>query len=86
MEGLKDYIKIFLTTATRPIITRLSLKAMEELLPKDKFFRVHKSYIVNLEKITSIRKGRIKLTDEEVPVSDSYSAAFYAAIGYKQEE
>jgi len=86
VEGLKDYIKIFLSTSTRPIITRQSLKAMEEILPKSKFFRVHKSYIVNLEKIVSIRKGRIKLADREVPVSDSFSSAFYAAIGHKHEE
>jgi DNA-binding LytR/AlgR family response regulator len=86
VEGLKDYIKIFLTTSNRPIITRLSLKAIEEMLPKDKFFRVHKSYIVNLERIVSIRKGRIKLADGEVPVSDSYSASFYTTIGHKHEE
>jgi DNA-binding LytR/AlgR family response regulator len=56
IEGLKDYIKIFLKDATRPIITRMSLKSMEDKLPPGRFIRVHKSYIVAVDKIVSIRR------------------------------
>ena len=72
VEGLKDYIKIFVTNATRPVITRMSMKSMEEKLPPEKFVRVHKSYIVSVEKIVSIRKGKISISTVNIPVSEHY--------------
>lgn len=72
IEGLKDYIKIFLEKIQRPVITRMSLKLIEEKLPSDKFVRVHKSYIVSLEKIISIRKGKISIGGVQVPISEHY--------------
>ena len=83
IEGLKDYIKIHLSSATRPVLTRMSMKAMEEKLPATRFLRVHKSFIVNLDKILSIRKSRIKLANAEVPVSDSYSEALMKIVDSK---
>ncbi|MEJ0056562.1 MAG: LytTR family DNA-binding domain-containing protein [Bacteroidota bacterium] len=80
IEGLKDYVKIHLTTATRPVITRMSMKSLEELLPSEKFMRVHKSFIISIDKIISVRKGRIKIGIAEVPLSDSYSDRFYQVI------
>src|SRR5690606_27784879 len=56
VEGLKDYIKIHLTSSSRPVITRMSLKSMEEKLPGDKFVRTHKSFIVSIPKVTAIKR------------------------------
>ncbi|MDB5029451.1 LytTR family DNA-binding domain-containing protein, partial [Mucilaginibacter sp.] len=72
IEGLKDYVKIYLASAPKAIISRVTIKSLESQLPVDEFFRVHKSYIVNLEHVHSIRKGRIKIADVEIPFSDSY--------------
>ncbi|HEY9008656.1 MAG TPA: response regulator transcription factor [Ohtaekwangia sp.] len=72
IEGLKDYVKIFLLSSTRPVITRMSMKSLEEKLPADQFVRVHKSFIVSLNKITSIRKGRISLLKAQIPISEHY--------------
>lgn len=72
IEGLKDYVKVYLISSPKPIISRITVKALEEQLPSDEFFRVHKSYMVNLEYVQSVYKGRIKLTDAEVPYTDNY--------------
>ena len=81
IEGLKDYVKIFLDSATRPVITRMTLKALEEKLPTGRFLRVHKSYIVSLDKIESVRNLRIKIGPVHVPVSEHYSETFFKALG-----
>lgn len=80
IEGLKDYVKIHQTTSTRPVITRLTMKALEERLPSDRFFRVHKSFIVALDKIESIRNLKIKIGQAQIPVSEHYSEAFFKVI------
>lgn len=72
IEGLKDYVKIYLCHTPKAIISRVTIKSLESQLPADDFFRVHKSYIVNLDHVHSIRKGRIKIADVEIPFSDSY--------------
>jgi DNA-binding LytR/AlgR family response regulator len=72
IEGLKDYVKIYLSNSPKAIISRVTIKSLESQLPADDFFRVHKSYIVNLDHVDSIRKGRIKIADVEIPFSDSY--------------
>ena len=71
IEGLKDYIKIFLTTQTKPILTKSTMKAIEEKLPSKQFMRIHKSFIVNTDKIESIRGQRIKIGTHDIPVSES---------------
>jgi len=83
IEGLKDYIKIYMFNNPKPVITRLSMKVIEEKLPSDKYFRVHKSFIVSIDKITSIRKNRIKIGEAEIPVSEHYKDALYTAIAPK---
>jgi DNA-binding LytR/AlgR family response regulator len=83
IEGLKDYIKIFMLNATRPIITRLSMKSIEEKLPADRFVRVHKSFIVAIERIISIRKGKISINNVHVPISDHYKENLYRFIDPK---
>jgi DNA-binding LytR/AlgR family response regulator len=76
VEGLKDYVKIYLTTQTRPILTRLNLKAMERKLPADQFSRVHNSFIVSLSKITSSLKSQVFIQDTAIPVGDKFADDF----------
>ncbi|MCO4292587.1 LytTR family DNA-binding domain-containing protein [Solitalea sp. MAHUQ-68] len=72
VEGLKDYVKIYIEGQSRPILSRMNIKAIEEKLPSTGFLRVHKSFIIATGKITSIRKNRIKIGEVEVPLSDNF--------------
>lgn len=73
VEGMKDYILIHLESETEPIVAHMTMKAIEEKLPSDMFMRVHRSYIVALDKITAIDSyGDILIDKISVPVSDSY--------------
>ena len=76
VEGLKDYVKIYEEGSQRPILSLMSMKAMEELLPSSRFMRVHRSYIVQKSKIRIIDRGRIIFDKTSIPVSESYKAAF----------
>lgn len=76
IEGLKDYIKIYEEGATRPVLSLMSMKSMEELLPAARFMRIHRSYIVNKEKIRIVDRGRIVFGKNFIPISDSYKQAF----------
>jgi DNA-binding LytR/AlgR family response regulator len=76
IEGLKDYVKIFLTTQSRPVLTRLNLKAVESRLPVQLFCRVHNSFIVSLPKITSTLKSQIFIQDTAIPVGDKFAGDF----------
>jgi len=75
IEGMKDYVKIFLSSTSRPVITRLNLKAMEEKLAGLRFVRCHKSYIVSVDKITAVKRDILCVGQAEIPVSDNYKAA-----------
>lgn len=79
LEGLKDYVKIF-TAAPRPLLTLNSLKAFEERLPATDFVRVHRSYIIALAHIDSIRKNRIYLGEAVIPIGDAFVESFNRAI------
>jgi two-component system LytT family response regulator len=76
IEGMNEYIRIHLINA-KSMMTLLSMKAIEELLPSDRFMRVHRSYIVSLDKISVIERNRI-IFDEKVyiPVSEQYKSKF----------
>jgi len=76
VEGLKDYIKIYTEDNPRPILSLMSMKSMEELLPANKFMRVHRSFIVQKDKIRIIDRGRIVFDKTFIPVSDSYKQIF----------
>jgi two-component system LytT family response regulator len=80
IEGLKDYIKIHLRSSSRAVVTRLSMKSLEEQLPALKFIRIHKSYIVSRSAITSIRKSSVFIGPEELPVGDNYKDALNMLI------
>src|SRR6201991_1576852 len=78
IEGLKDYISIF--TPAERIITLQGMKKMEDALPERHFIRVHKSYIVALNKIDSIERSRIQIGDKIIPVGDTYRDEFFRII------
>ena len=81
IEGLKDYIKIYLEGEKRPILTKMTMKSIEARVVDFMFMRVHKSFIVNLRKINSIKHQRIKVGEIEIPVSDSHAAGLLEKIG-----
>lgn len=81
IEGLKDYIKIHLHSTTKPIVTRMPMKTVEEQLPADKFVRIHKSYIVSVGFISSVRKSSVFINELELPVSDNYKEALATITG-----
>ena len=81
VEGLKDYVRIHLKNNARPIITRMSMKSIEEQLPAATFIRIHKSYIVSVNHVTAVRKNSIFIDTLELPVSDNYKEALSAITG-----
>jgi two-component system, LytTR family, response regulator len=81
IEGLKDYISIF--TKTERVITLQHMKKMEEALPSERFIRVHKSYIVSIDKIESIERSRIQICDKIIPIGDTYRDNFFKLIENK---
>jgi len=81
IEGLKDYISIF--TPAERIITLQNMKKMEDALPPKHFIRVHKSYIVSINKIDSIERSRIFIGDKIIPVGDTYREEFFKIIDGK---
>jgi DNA-binding LytR/AlgR family response regulator len=76
IEGLKDYVKIFLASQTRAILTRQNLKGMEAILPPGIFFRVHNSFIVNLSKISSFQKSQVFIDKKPIPIGDKFALKF----------
>jgi two-component system response regulator LytT len=76
IEGLKDYIKVYIQNVQRPILSISTLKLLESKLPQDKFMRVHRSFIVNLSKIDTIERSRIVFGKTYIPVSDQYKDKF----------
>ena len=76
IEGLKDYVKVYLQNEPKPVMSLSSLKALETKLPESKFMRVHRSYIVNLDKIEIIERGRVVFDKTYIQVSDQYKDKF----------
>lgn len=81
IEGLKDYIKIHLGSSAKPVVTRMSIKAIEEQLPAAEFIRIHKSYIVSIHAVTSVRKNSVFIGTMELPISENYREKFFQLIG-----
>lgn len=72
IEGVKDYIKIYLSGRTKPVLTRLSLKAIEAKLPAGAFIRTHKSFLVAISRITTIKRSFVCIGAKEIPVSETF--------------
>ena len=80
IEGLKDYIKIYTTIKPKPIITRLSLKFLEEKLPSLNFIRIHKSFIVSIKKIDWVHNNSIRIGEKIIPIGEIQKEKFYKRI------
>jgi DNA-binding LytR/AlgR family response regulator len=76
IEGLKDYVKVFTVNSSAPILSLITMKLLESKLPESKFLRVHRSFIVNLEKINTIERSRIVFGKTYIPVSEQYKEKF----------
>lgn len=76
IEGLKDYVKIYTEDDIHPILSLMSMKTMEEMLPSKNFIRVHRSYIVQAQKIKVIERNRIVFGKAYIPISDNYKPRF----------
>ncbi len=82
-EGLKDYVKIWLKSKPRPILTLMSLKSLEENLPADRFMRIHRSYIVSLNEIKSIERNSVMINNQYIVIADKYKDDFYNFVQKK---
>ncbi len=78
VEGMKDYLRIY--TADDKIMTLLNFAKLEALLPTQRFARVHRSFLVAIDKIEHIEKNRIRIGDQVIPISESYAEAFHKMI------
>lgn len=76
IEGLKDYVKVFVADEDKPILTLTSLKNLEEKLPAKNFLRIHRSFIVSLDKIKSITKNSVRIGDTTIQVREQYKDIF----------
>ncbi len=76
IEGLKDYVKVYLEGSDNCIMSLMSLKAFEAGLPASRFLRVHRSYIVQMSKVRLIERNRIVFGKQYIPISDTYKNAF----------
>jgi len=76
IEGLKDYVKVWLKNIEKPILSLTSLKSLEEKLPSKRFMRVHRSFIVSLDKINSITRNALQIGKVNITVGDQYKEAF----------
>lgn len=72
IEGLKDYVKIYLEAPRKPVLSLVNMKRVEDCLPSPQFMRVHRSFIVNMAKVSMVDRGRIVVGDVFIPVSESY--------------
>lgn len=78
VEGMKDYLQIH--TKEEKIMTLLNFAKLEELLPSKDFARVHRSFLVAIDKIDHIEKNRIRIANQAIPISDTYADAFYKML------
>jgi len=82
IEGLKNYVSIH--TKTKRIVTLQVMKQLEEILPPNRFVRVHKSYIVALDKINSIERQEIYINDNIIPIGNTYQEHFYKLLDVRK--
>lgn len=83
VEGLKDYVKIYMESRERPLITQMSLKAVEHTLPSERFMRVHRSFIVALDKVSSIGRANAVIGKSEIPIGETYRNQVFEWFGMK---
>lgn len=76
VEGLKDYVKIYVTGRERPVITQMSLKAVEQALPADEFVRIHRSFVVAKARVTAYDRTSVTVAGTALPIGDTYRQRF----------
>ena len=83
VEAMSEYLKVWLDSQPKPIVTLLSMKKMEESLP-NYFMRIHRSYIINLTRIQEVNKNRVVLDENtDIPIGDLYKDAFLTYLNTK---
>ncbi len=82
-EGLKDYIKIWLSSQPKPILTLMSLKTIEEQLPGNKFMRIHRSFVIALDKISMVERGQVIINNQRISIAEQYKDRFHQFIENK---
>ena len=80
IEGWKDYVKIHMEGIPQPILSLMSMKGLEETLPSSKFIRIHRSFIIQKNKIDYISKNRVVIAKKELPIGESYKDEFNKVI------
>jgi len=80
IEGMSEYVRIYVEGEEKPLIPLISMKRLEETLPASQFMRVHRSYIVNLQKIAEVSRLRIIFDNVYIPVGDNYKDKFLEYI------
>ena len=83
IEGLKDYVRIYLKDNPKPILTLMSLKKLEEELPSENFMRIHRSFIIGLDKIETIERNHIVIGKEQIAIAPNYKDSLMEYIGGK---
>jgi DNA-binding LytR/AlgR family response regulator len=78
IEGMKDYVKIY--SGGKPILTKTTMKNIIDKLPPDRFFRVHKSFIVSVDKINMIENSRIIINNQRIPIGESFRTPFFEMV------
>lgn len=76
-EGLKDYVKIWIRGEAKPVLSLMSLKSLEEQLPSSQFMRVHRSFIVALDKIEAIERNQIIILNQRITIAEQYKTGFH---------
>ncbi len=82
-EGLKDYIKIWISSQPKPVLTLMSLKTLEQELPEERFMRVHRSFIIALDKIESVERSQVVINKERITIAEQYKTKFQEFIENK---
>ena len=84
VEGMSEYLRIYMEGQSRPIIVLLSMKKLQERLPVSTFMRIHRSYIINLKKIQEVNKNRIIMdSNTYIPIGDLYKDTFNEYLNRK---
>ena len=76
VEAYKDYVKVYLVGKPNPILSLTSLKSMEDLLPSDKFMRIHRSFIISLDHIDSVSRNMVNIGNTQITISENHKEAF----------
>lgn len=80
IEGMSEYVRIFVEGEEKPLTPLITMKRLEETLPESQFMRVHRSYIINLRKVTEVSRLRIIFGNTYIPVGDNYKDKFMEFI------